>query len=233
MTTLEQVIGNDAYIAFIYQDTTPEIPRNWHNTGFLVSFSPKLPSDDYDRLPSDLTIDGVIPTNKEALTILEQQLTKLGSWSAMEKVLQQHGAIVCYPVYLMDHSGLRVSTTPDAFQACDPEKWDWSQIGFIFATKASILRDYQDITPAILADVQQALQSEIEILDQYLRNDVYGYTVFNRRREAEATLGSKEAYQLEHLYKNFEAVDSLWSLYGTDEVLRSLTADFGDMVDIE
>ncbi len=42
-------------------------------------------------------------------------------------------------VYLLDHSGLRVSDKPFS---CDPQGWDSGIAGIMYATKDDVIKDY-------------------------------------------------------------------------------------------
>ena len=54
-------------------------------------------------------------------------------WDEVEAHLRaEHGAVVILPIYMYDHSGVAYSTEPFS---CP---WDSGQVGFIFATEATI-----------------------------------------------------------------------------------------------
>lgn len=84
---------------------------------------------------------------------------------------------VVLPLYLYDHSGLSMSTGPFS---CP---WDSGQVGFIYVESES--KEYDDL--------EAGLKGEVETYDQYLRGDIWGYTI-------EAPDG--------------EIVDSCWGFYG-------------------
>ena len=96
---------------------------------------------------------------------------------------------VILPLYFYDHSGITISTAPFS---CP---WDSGQVGYIYATPATIRKEYSvtEITPEIRAQVAAGLRSEVDEYDQYLRGDVYGYVV-----EGE----------------DGEQLDSCWGFYG-------------------
>jgi hypothetical protein len=68
-------------------------------------------------------------------------------------------------VYLLDHSGLRLSHAPFA---CDPDGWDSGVLGVVYATKANALKRYGDLSEETKRKVQEALRGEIEDYDGYL-----------------------------------------------------------------
>lgn len=103
---------------------------------------------------------------------------------------------VVLPVYLYDHSGLRLST--GSFN--DP--WDSGQIGYIVAWADDIRRNYgvKRISKRIREKVINALAAEVEIWDAYLSGEVYGYVVLDN---------------------NGEHVDSCWGFYGDMDYMIS------------
>lgn len=81
--------------------------------------------------------------------------------SDLKAYINKHFVVVA--VYLYDHSGLAISTTPFS---C---RWDSGQVGFIWLDKES--KDYDDPVAG--------LKAEIETLNQYLQGDVWGFTVYS------------------------------------------------------
>lgn len=90
-------------------------------------------------------------------------------WEGLRDKLVEDGAWVILPVYLLDHSGLRI--------ACGDfgDKWDSGQVGFIFMTRAKAVENWGNLPELELQDkAMSCLKSEIEVYDQYLTGDVYG-----------------------------------------------------------
>lgn len=84
-----------------------------------------------------------------------------------------------WPVYLLDHSGLSMTMHSSRFSACDSAGWDWGQVGWICVEKEDALKEFSKkrITPQLLEKIEKCAESTVEIYDQYLRGDVYGYVV--------------------------------------------------------
>jgi len=96
------------------------------------------------------------------------------SWREMEEYLtKEYDAVVILPVYLLDHGGLSVRTTPF------PDGWDSGRIGLIYATKDDVEKAYgtAEMTPDLRANVERALRGEVEIYDAYLQGDAYVYVL--------------------------------------------------------
>jgi len=97
--------------------------------------------------------------------------------------------VIALPLYLYDHSGITMSARPFA---CP---WDSGQVGIIYADYESIKKEFNTkrVGAKLREKVRKILLSEVEVYDQYLRGDVYGYVT---------------------------EFDSLWNIYGYDEALK-------------
>lgn len=80
---------------------------------------------------------------------------------------------ISLPLYLYDHSGLSMSTRDFG------DRWDSSQVGYIFVSKEKIRKEYnvKNITKATLAKVYALLVDEVEEYDAFLQGEVYGYVI--------------------------------------------------------
>lgn len=110
---------------------------------------------------------------------------------------------VILPIYMYDHSGITVSTTPFG----DP--WDSGQIGYIYASGPKICENWlikDGVIPAeILVKTEEILQAEVEEYDQYLRGDVWGYNIVKKCACAECG------------HEHEDHIDSCWGFYGEDD----------------
>ena len=145
----------NTYKIKIYQDNNPMNPRQeWENFGNMICFHrryKKLGDEDNYYNSSDYS-----------------------DWDDMEKaIIKQEKAVIILPLYLYDHSGITMSTTPFT---CS---WDSGQIGFIYVTKADILKEFKckKITKQLKDRMTEILQSEVKIYDKYLTGEVYGYVI--------------------------------------------------------
>jgi hypothetical protein len=104
------------------------------------------------------------------------------SWKGMETAIQKNeDAAILLPLYLYDHSGQTISTTPFS---CP---WDSMQIGFVFVSKIKLRKEYsvKRITKEVIEKATKVLLAEVEIYDQYIRGEVYGYTLLDENGEFE------------------------------------------------
>jgi hypothetical protein len=128
----------------IKQDTDQENPREWDNFGTMVCFHNRY------RLGDDhgLTLDAA-------------------------RELEQRDDIISLPLYLYDHSGITIKTTP--FHC----PWDSGKVGFIYITKqdARNLFNTKRITKKFKENLLDILRKEVAVYDNYLNGEVYQFTV--------------------------------------------------------
>jgi hypothetical protein len=156
----------------VVQDTDPESPRDWDNLGTMVCFHKRYELGDKT----------------------DYRTEDYDSWEELkEGIIKNEGEVVILPLYLYDHSGITISTSPFS---C---KFDSGRIGFIFVSKYKIKKEGIDETK-----VEQYLIDEVKTYDQYLTGDVWGYNVY------EITTCDKG-------HKHKELVESCYGYYGHDE----------------
>lgn len=91
------------------------------------------------------------------------------------------------PVYLLDHSGLRLST---GRFACDPDGWDSGQIGFIYCSETEAKAWLgEDCTPE---RTKAELYREIQAYDGFLSNEFYYFLIEGKDGEFLDSCGSFE-----------------------------------------
>lgn len=156
----------------ILYDEDPSSPREWDNLGVMVCFHKKLTLGDKHGLVHN----------------------DFSSWGALEKHLRgELEATHVLPLYLMNHSGLSMSTT----KFSDP--WDSGQVGFIYTTAELIAKMG---TPE--DSVGEVLDQEVETFNEFISGAVYGYEIIQET-------------MCEHC-KHVESavIDSCWGFYGLD-----------------
>lgn len=120
----------------------------------------------------------------------DKHTMKMEEAKALYAKMEKQGVV--FPLYLYDHSGLTISTAPFS---CP---WDSGQVGFIYADKEAIRKNWgiKAVSKKHLEQTASILQSEVKTYDQYLTGDVYGYVITDEEGEV---------------------VDSCWGFYGEDE----------------
>lgn len=157
----------------IIQEKYPESPRNWNNVGIMLCVHSRYSlGDKYD----------------------------FSSGEELEEYLAEQEPIVSLPLYLLDHSGLRMST--GSFR--DP--WDSGQIGYIYATKEKVLYEWgsSEVTEEIKKKALRQLEGEVEVYNDYISGNVFGYELV-KPCKCEACGNDHEEY-----------LDSVWGFYGDD-----------------
>jgi hypothetical protein len=133
----------------IIRDEDPISPREWDNVGTIVARHWRYNLGD-DNAP-------------------EIDWSDFDCWEAVEQHLRdEYGATVVLPVYLYDHSGLALSTTPFT---C---RWDSGRVGAIYATADSVA---SILGNADVEAVREALRAEVEEYNRYVEGDVWGFVV--------------------------------------------------------
>lgn len=78
--------------------------------------------------------------------------------------------VVALPVYMIDHSGIALSTRP--FH--DP--WDSGQIGYIAVTREKAYKEFGRRVNR--RTIEKALSDEISLYSSYVQGEIYGFRVF-------------------------------------------------------
>jgi hypothetical protein len=142
----------------IEQDPEPPNPREFDNLGTMVCLHGRYTLGD----PHDYRAG-----NHSGWDDLEQHL------------LRDHPGAVLLPLYMMDHSGLTISTSDAVFRACDPQAWDWGRVGLIFASAEDIRAEHgvRRISRKLRERVEDLLRAEVGEYDKFLRGDCYAFTI--------------------------------------------------------
>lgn len=118
-------------------------------------------------------------------------------WDDNEESIRRDldGKIVI-PLYLYDHGGITISTKPFS---CP---WDSGRVGTLYATEDDIVKWFgaKEFTPDLIDKAIEVLEAEVALYDQWLRGDVYGYTLASECHAAE---------------------DSCWGYYGQESAIES------------
>jgi hypothetical protein len=174
----------------IFSDESPENPRKWDNMAKFICFHKRYDlGDKHDYDHSDYS-----------------------GWDEMkEAIIKNEKAVIVKPLYMYDHSGITIATTPFS---CP---WDSGQIGWVIVTREAIKECFgvKRITKEILERAEKNLNDEVEIYDQYVRGDVYGFEV------VKVSTCNKDHEHEEH-------VDSCWGFFGSDFATNGITDHLDD-----
>jgi len=149
----------------IHQDSNSMNPRTeWDNLGTIAykhgnyTLGEERISDPIDWLEGMLNLNPKYIYNNDRLAELE------------DKFFEKY---IVHKLYLYDHSGITISTSPFS---CP---WDSSQVGYIYVSKETAYKEYgiKRITKEWKDKILLYLEGEVETFNQYLNNDVYGFTI--------------------------------------------------------
>jgi len=145
------IVGN--FTGRIFNDETPESPRQWDNLGTMICRHKRYDLGDANDL----------------------DFSNCSSWADDEKVIKSKfgSDAIMLPLYMYDHSGITMSTTPFS---CS---WDSGRVGTIVVSREEIRKEWniKRITAKRQAQMEEILKGEVKTYDQYLTGDVYGYEI--------------------------------------------------------
>jgi len=139
-------------IVLSYDNTCPSPRGDMEEFGTMVCFHKKYKLGDSTDLKS----------------------SDFSGWEDLKKYLiNKEGAGVVLPLYLMDHSGISMST---ASFGCP---WDSVQVGYIYASRAKILAEFggKALTKKLKEKAEGYLKGEVEVYDLFISGECYGFVV--------------------------------------------------------
>ena len=149
----------------IETDGDPADPREWDNLGTMICFHSRYNLGDKTNYNHD----------------------DYNSWSELlEDIKKKDNPAIVLPLYLYDHSGLRMKVGSFAgFLPQGHAEFDSGQVGFIIATKKAIKESFmvKKIIKKTLAKAEKILRGEIETYDDYLSGNVFGFIVEDEEGE--------------------------------------------------
>lgn len=154
---LKEVTLSSGKRIVIVRDELAESPREWDNLGSMVCFHGRYKLGDKH--------------NESTTSVLQKS--------------KNDTDYISLPLYLYDHSGLSISTTP--FHC----RWDSGQVGFILVTKEKVRQEYgwKLISKKRKEQILKYLDSEVETYNKYLRGDVIGFQVFQDEELLDSVYG--------------------------------------------
>jgi len=127
----------------------------------------------------------------------------------VDALLDKH--YIMLPLFLYDHSGITMST--GAFSC----PWDSGQVGWIYVSKDKLKSEFgwKRMSPQREDFAKQILKTEVDVYDQYLRGEVWGFIVESRPEGSE----DDDAWEDE---------DSCWGFYGDDPKTNGIAGHLSD-----
>lgn len=170
---------DNGYIVEIYGDDYPESPREWCNLGVMVCWhnrytlgdeNPKYPPKEYfANMVSDYISEADYDeaVNRWCDSVEDDTMRRINAQ------LDKHYIMLELHVY--EHGGITMRTSP----FYDP--WDSGQVGFIYVPIADVKKEWgwKRLTAKRREQIESILKSEVEIYDDYLTGNVYGYKLID------------------------------------------------------
>lgn len=174
----------------LYSDSDNS-PREWDNLGTMVTKHRNY------RIGEE-NISDPIDWLREKVGYSEQGVQKIANRLKTDYYSERvknylellfEDKYVVLPLYIYEHSGVSISTTPFG---C---KWDSGQLGYIFCTKEKALEEFggKKVTKKVREKCFSNFVAEVETYDTWQKGEVYGFN---------ASYGDEE--------------DSCGGFYGTD-----------------
>ena len=136
----------------VEHDNDPMNPRtDWDNITTIVSFHKRYDiGDKTDYKSSDFD-----------------------NWDELrEQIVSDHNVLLIKPLYMYDHSGITISTSPFS---C---RFDSGQVGWIFISEEQLnLMCGKDFERGV-ENLSLIMNSEVRIYDEFLTGEVYQYKVY-------------------------------------------------------
>lgn len=127
------------------------------------------------------------------------------TWNRLKEFLEsEYNIVAIKPLYLYDHSGITISTTPFS---C---RWDSGQIGFVYVTQEAL--DHAGLHQNKASEI---IDNEVALYDNYLTGEVYKYSLYK-----------EEVCNLGHTHKL--VVDSCCGFFGSSDIFKNGIIDHID-----
>lgn len=163
--------------ARIDHDPDPINPREWSNLGTLVIGHRRYAFGDENFTTQADTECFLLRLLNELRRYPDDDGIDLG---ALLERLQDVAVVL--PVFMMEHSGIRLSTTTGRFRAFDHQGWDWGRVGFIYCTLERGAQEFGEVDN--LRDrIEDALRAEIAAMDDYVSGNVYMFWILDVYRD--------------------------------------------------
>lgn len=159
----------DGYDVKIAIDEFSENPReDWDNFGKMICFHKRYnlgDKHDYSNHYQFIHAESGLYPYEDTKFLSDEQFEEC------EEAFENNNVVL--PLYLYDHSGITMSTTPFS---CP---WDSGQVGFIYVPKDEVCKVYgvDEVTDELYEKVCDVFRSEVSVYDAYLRGEVYCFSV--------------------------------------------------------
>lgn len=182
----------------IINDRDAESPRSWDNLGTMVCAHRRYKLGDEDGMQKAVELIRKHLSDKQ----LDDMCFDETHAPSVEEALEATGQVIMLPLYLYDHSGITMRCKPFS---CP---FDSGKVGFIFVSKAQARNEnnWKLLTSKRINQIETTLEGEVEVYDQYLTGDTWGFEVI----------------------EDDDVIDSCWGFFGSDPLTNGILDHLSD-----
>jgi hypothetical protein len=162
------------------KDTVDEIYYNGYTINIYSDDDPFNPREDCDNVCKMICFH-----RRYSLGDVKES-NKWDSDDFQEFIEKENGkSIVALPLYLYDHSGITMSTGRFSCQ------WDSGCVGYAYIDKKEFIKEFgkKRWTKELQEKAIDWIKSDVEVYDDYISGQVYGYRIENSDEEEEDDYG--------------------------------------------
>ena len=153
---------------YVAPDLDQANPREWDNLGRMICFHRRYDLGDKK--------DGYHETNADVFqSYISGTLIQdfPGDYDPPDNCPPE--VAVALPLCLYDHSGITMNC--EGYSHIDPVGWDWGQVGYIYVTRETILKNWgrKRLSKTLLKKVEEILRCEVQAYASYLEGDAFGW----------------------------------------------------------
>lgn len=209
------------YTLEVERDYHAESPREWDNVCIMVcwhrhySLGDKHNYDNADEFFEDIlhNVCGMKYEDFEELSTREKY-----------KLASESDKIYIKELNLYDHSGITISTSSDYPYN---DRWDAGCVGFIYVAKDKLFEERIGMVEEKWEEqADRYIESEVKIYDEFLRGDVYGFTLTKKVTVQEEC---PHCHEIIREYEDEVVEDSCWGFYGDDLEINGILDNLGDL----
>lgn len=181
--------ARDGIVLEVMREQETMNPREWDNLGIMVCWHNRYILGD-KQVTTQYELDTIlVDILTESLELTDSQRSNVMEYADVNLVMnaiRKHTGTVMLPLYLMDHSGLSMSTGSGRFRMMDSAGWDWGQVGIIYASEKKVREEYsvEKITDEVRKKAEAVLRAEVHTYDLYLRGESYYFMVRDEKTDA-------------------------------------------------
>jgi len=143
----------------------PESPREWCNIGEMATKHSEYTLGEVEIDDPIEWLEGMLNKGENKWIYTQDRLVELEE--------EFFDKFIALPLYLYDHSGITISTTPFG---C---RWDSGKVGYIYARKSDIRKEYgrKRMSNKLHNHILDIMRAEVKTFDLFIRGEVYAFEI--------------------------------------------------------